>query len=1235
MQTARPIVNSRSIIAGVIGLFLATSLAIATTAPSSPESAVYWDGDSLLGLDVWDEPAPYFDMDRRVLREPGDLEHAGALSVVLPRYRVWAEDGHLDVIVQSGLDAAELLRMRMEVEVVGSDGAGLHRVSIFNPAPQMIFFPAIPDELSPAGEGLLRVRLYDGDKQIAEVNEPFRVESGPGVASSGAIPIRIANSAAAVVDGMPITVGVPFPRGALSTTDNLRLVALDGDGDREIPVQVDTVARWSRHGSIQWVHCHFVIDLAGQPQELELRYGSDVRRMEREPMAVGGGKDGLPTVDAGLLRLDGGLWYDVSAAGDWVEVMRAAGFSGGFIEHEDGRVYRMDSDAGWKIESLGPERLMIARRGWYREPESGAGFCQYIARFVIFRDSPVVRLFFTWIFTGDGNRDRIRNMGWSFDLPEGFVGDGFQADASNDPLWLDGTSLLQWDFEHFDVMAPAGIVEVDGGRAPGVAAVKGRGVRTFLGVRDFWQNYPSELEFGDGALLFHNWPRHNRPAGHTFDKQLITARGAPAQSASAARYAHEDADQLTDSEWRLNAVQARYAHEGQVLSFRLPDAFATDPIYSAANDSREGGSPEWQSGDVESINAQGVSRSEEVWLYFTPERSPLDRAVPFLNGLNAETVRAVVSPQWIADSGAMLEIHPQDWQQFPEEERIYEMVALSPAKANEHLGIYGMWIYGDIPAWGLNLERRAPELYRSLRKRHLGWPYPWLPFARSGDPRFFKLADAATRKTIDSGYCHFVGDDIEALLGPEMGSRRKIGLWDRGLVPWAARGDTSVRGYENRVDFLLDSWFLTGYPRAKDMLETIGPMFKNKDGGYPREMSQFGRSTQAQLKTCVQLYEYSGDPWFGVAAQAYGRGHANGASREHPSRTYGGRHWDTGDREYNRFSGDPQFADFYLNRHLQRLVSESERTDFNTRHPVYPAKADGWRLTGDEYFLRRTVDAIDSFVAWVRDADDPPYMQGTIHGTSSNRYYTFFTPYTLRWLPHALWAVADAGYRPAPIPSLRNAYFPTDGPVRIAYRKEQNQPLSIALRVRTGVHPTARAAAGAPPYTFLLENSAGEPVASGEWPGQDDLTLEVEAEEPDDTYFLTLNYPRRPAPLAVPTTSYDTKEVVLIPPGQPLPNDGYLAVLAWWFHVPHDVDSFTVHFARHGSASVWNPAGERVWSHSKDGTGQPMTARITVPAEFAGQLWRITQPPAGTTLDPAIPPLISLSPSSWFVPKSD
>ncbi len=957
----------------------------------------------------YDMPLPvYENTGGGIVSQPFIGDPLPALSGSLARCRFWAEDRHLDLFIEIG--QLEGRQASLDIIIKGDNRQQLASYHIKSQSPLFAVYPPIPESLMEGGSGEVEVHLTLDDASRETVTLPFTVERSRPVPSAGNVPLHIANEDHISAQAIPQTVGVPFPRGAIYDAEHMRLMRIDENGQRhEVPVQIDVVKRWSRFGSIKWVHLHFSADLHGEAVNLELEYGPTVFRTER-PIIEVRERDGFPFVDAGMIVVNDSIAFSSEPGEQPREIMQLKALQGAYVEHEDGRLFELPEDTHWLVESRGPERVVLKSEGWYREQNSDEGFCLYIARVVIFRDSPLIRLHLSWIFTGDGNRDRIASMGWRFPYAGDAQATGILSSFAENSQWLTATGLVQWDYDHYDVFSTDGHIEAfAGARAPGVAAISSPDHRVYFGARDFWQNYPSEIAFADQTLWFNNWPRRNREAQVTFEGELLGSGGPPALS-SAARYTQQKEGQLTYSEWHLAAVQLRHAHEGSTLDFRLPEAFGRDPIHSAANNHRN---PEWIANEIETVNAQGISRTEEMWLYLTSAETSVEESTNVMQSLNDATARVVVDLAWIAKSLALYEFHPQDWEQFPQEETVYELVALSPYSIREHLGIYGMWIFGDLPAWGLNLREKAPTLYRAYRKRHLGWPYPWMPFARSGDPRLFRLAEAATRQIIDAGYCHYVDETVRELLGHEFGPQRTTGIVDRGLIPWASRGGVSTRSYESRVDFLLDAWFLAGIQRASDMALAKAAMLKGSEDDPFHRAGGFGRHTSVPLKSFVQLYEHLHDPWIAGAAMAVAQGHMQGSSSEHSEGNYGGRIWDTSDREYNRFSGCPEFADFYLNRHVRRAVSETERTNWNARFPMYPPKADGWRITGDEYYLRRTVNALDTAIDTISTEPAEPYLSGV--GNPRGRNYTFFTPHTLRWLPHTLWAIDDAGYRPEPI----------------------------------------------------------------------------------------------------------------------------------------------------------------------------------------------------------------------------
>ena len=1093
------------------------------------------------------------------------------------------------------------------------------------PGAQFALYPALPKGFS--GQARLELKWMVGKRVIAEDEKMFRVERFPEpVPRTGRVRLRVANGPGVTQTGMPVTAGVPFPRGVLADTANLRLV---DEAGRELPLQVSETARWSKFGTVKWVLCDFTVDLAGGARELYLEYGPHVSR--QTGVLLGSGSPArFPALDAGRLRFANGLWYDAAGNGRHQKVLEAGALSGAFVEREDGRVYRMPEHGAYEVEEQGPEKLVLRRKGWYRD---GAGdeFCQYLVRYVIHRNSPVLRVFHTWIFTGDGNRERIADMGWRFPLAEGFRPCGFLAAFDPDGQWLEGDYLLQWDYAHYEVASGGTTRDFPGRRAPGAAAAVSSGVRLYFGAKDFWENYPSELEFRDGAFWFHNWPRHNKAARWTLDKELIAASGPPALP-SAARYAREAPDKLTRSEWTLNVVQARFAHEGRLLAFRLPDAIGEDPIWSAASAGLRGEAP-CEKGNVQTANAQGISRTEELWLYLAPANVDQSEAVRLLQGLNDETLRAVVDPAWVAGSGAFYEIHPQDWTNFPEDERLFELVALAYGRWQEQMGVYGKWIYGDIPGYQWNLDRRETRLYRAYRKRHHGWPYSWTPYARSGDPRLLKLAEGSTRQNIDANFCHYVGEEVVQRLADmtvTYPTVRRVGLVSRGLLPWASRSVTA-RCYECQCDFLWAAYYLTGYHRAKDVALLWGAQTKKEEPysswpGNNRVATNNGRTEVTLLKSYLEMYEATFDPWFLVFAHAIAEGRA---LLYRKGMSYG-TDWAAGDREFLRFTGDEgEFRDYYL-AYARMLGGHLLQVTGGWGHryyaPMVEPNAYAWHVTRDRYHLRRLSYFLHIMKSRVWDGEKPDYWRG---------HFTAFSPslnaWTLQYFPLALAALSEAGHRPEPVHNICRLRGPA--PPVIALKKETGRP--VAMTIRASGRQTLKG-----PYTIL--GPEGEVFSAGEWQSKREFYLRqpggfplvIPGAAPAGVYRLKIE--NAPA-LAVPMTEdLATPEVMLFDPEElvPLTHCWFRVgrgVKRFWVELPLNVEDTRVPLRQ---VSVWGPEGKLAWrlSWTPDGYASvnPARAEITVGTEQAGKLWLITGVAHGFRVDPQIPPRYSASPQKWF-----
>lgn len=1166
---------------------------------SMPERQVYLDAPEGRRAQLLDTLEPRFD-------EP--------VRIRLSKYRYPAEDRHLDAIVWTTPPEGERLLGQLDILLKDADGHTQVEHAIESLSPSGWFFSIGFPEAMVGTSGTLEIVWRDGDREIARGSAPFHVDEPSGVARTGRVPLRLLNEPGAVLRNAPMTVGVPFPRGALPDADRVRLYDEFG---REQPLQARVSARWSRFGPVKWLLCDFTADLEGEPREWFLEYGSresGVGRPEPVASAVDGSgwvsmdvdttHTGFPEMDAGALRFGpDGIAFDAAGNGAFVPALSADALTGAFVRHANGKVYRPDPATPFVIEESGPAKIVIRRTGWYVAKSQWAvdigqlaagdsvaisdpRFCQYVTRYVIHHGSPLVRIFHTWIFTGDGNRDRIDEMGWRFEAFAPVTDGAFLLDADTGS-WAETAHLVQHDYRHYLLSAGD---EVFSGRTPGVSSARIGDVRVTLGAKDFWQNFPSELAVDDAGLTFYNWPRHNPPA--TFERPVPPS----------AAFLH------------------RFAHEGKRLDFRLPEEYATAAggIWAPATRRRD---KHWLQDRPETANAQGIARTEELFLLFSPSGTQRDEASPVMRGLNDESLRAVVDPAWLAASGVFGDIHPRDRERYAEDEHLYEQVVKAPGRWNEHLGFYGMWLHGDVPAWGINFENRTATLYRAIRKNHHGWPIGWLPFARSGDPRMLKPAEAATRQMLDANFCHYASEDVDAAVAPFY---RRQGWWKRSLLPWAAFQGPVTRDYTVDCDYIWQAYYLTGYTRARDVALLFGLLTQHDHG-----VARGPRWTTSMLPSYLDMYQATFDPWFLAASHAIIRLHLRLYPQDAPvddltEQITGGSFWRPANLAFQQYTRDED------TRLLARnyAVSWSSPRAYATGSawmtlalPHIPMSVHAYHSSGNRLHLDRAAAYLDLARMQVYDGPEES-ARGSI--TRGGTAMGIFTGYYIKQFPLALGAFERAGHQPDPVP---NPFWLSDHDgdrgrqprLEILMRKT-DRPFSLQIDARQDNN------------AYTLYGPDGEvfqsgSVASGE-------RLDMPADAPQGIYRLQGGSRYLLAPVADP----DIPEVIAF---QRDDNGttvaGGLHELQYWFKVPEATRSFWVQLPAQRSQldrrSIWNPDGVRVWDSHHDWTLEAEAERveIEVTPNTAGRLWRITG--SAFRIDPEIPPYFSVSRRKWFDPE--
>lgn len=1008
-------------------------LVLMNTAFASPVEQKKQDG-TLFVVQPITEALPFFD-NRRIHPDSDAPEGSPPNAAVttslplpcprpinaLPTRSVFpAEDRTVDAVVWFDAEKYPPGSYRLRVTLCPVDGGGAvvaEGVSDKLRHPKNFVSIGVPERFF-GKDVILKVALLDeASRESGDATFPLKIAASQPVPSKATIPLRFSPEHN-VAPGSPCRVGLPLPRGLFFPGEkSLRLTDSEG---KEVAADFQITGRWAPYGSVKWVLVNFLIPLESVRGDFRVEVLPTRDSPDGSDATITKGSRMTAKELAEFARSQGSKLGDRSGA----SLVTEAFLRGGFVEHASGANYRgwrhetlltggrkfvVPDDATWIVESSGETAMTASCADWFVEPDTGARFCKFTARVTIYPQSPFLDFQYTWIFTGDGNRDRIRSMGWNF-FAEGFQPEGFLVEERDTPVA--GEYLLQFDSTSFEIKDNDRKVLHTGTRSLGLAAGKIGTSHVMMGVRDFWENFPSEMGLSREGFTFFLWPKHGAPRTH----------GTTAK----------------------NAYRLWFAHEGEVLSFALPMELMEGPLYTALS----GVEPPFAHGVPESVNAQGIAKSTEIRFHVSGGEDR-ERIRKWFDGWNARSSDPFVDPKWIAQTGVFPDFYPADPEKFPSFEDDYRLGALWPARLQEALQVYGKWIYGDIPMVG-NIDEGTVGLFRAYDKAHWGWPYSWMPYARSGVPQYRKLADAGTRMMTDTAYCHYVSQEVEAqfaALPPRAQWAfyqpfRARGWNNEGLIPWAGGywGATS-RMYCDRIDHIFDQWHLTGYAPglavAWDWMALTKLEEPDRFGRGPiLSVKNRTRWTDNLLRQYLVAYEETFDPWFIFGAHAIAEMHL--WMEKHDG--WNGHPWQGGITDFLRYTRNPEYSAFYLRYARHWLEPALMQTVWGDVAPLIQPGVEAWRLSGDEWFLQRARFYADALHMMIRTDLEPVDYQGWLATGGSNEAGLFYGWY-LRWAPLLLSALAPLPDPPASIP---NGFF-----LDIAASREGGPPVEIPeIRLR-------------------------------------------------------------------------------------------------------------------------------------------------------------------------------------------
>ena len=304
-------------------------------------------------------------------------------------------------------------------------------------------------------------------------------------ADTSEVQLAVRNPLDIAVDNWPVTSGVPFPQGQLSSSDHVRLLV----GNAEVPAQIETTARWP-DGSIKWLLVTFTTDIAAaETGQYRLQYGSQVRRASFT--------QGISIDEEGELRIDtGAIQLTIDRAGNLAELeregrllLRQESVCASHATDSEAATYNtLGSQANIVVEERGPLRAVVKVTSWLTGSR-GERLMRVEKRIMAYRGAAFLHVQHTFVLDQPRKFTNLEQLVYRVPIPETetmwhvpTVGD------SEITLQHAGSSAWQ----RFD----RELVTVAGGKeTPSPDRIVGSIVAdhpdgALIAVRDFWQNYP-------------------------------------------------------------------------------------------------------------------------------------------------------------------------------------------------------------------------------------------------------------------------------------------------------------------------------------------------------------------------------------------------------------------------------------------------------------------------------------------------------------------------------------------------------------------------------------------------------------------------------------------------------------------------------------------------------------------------------------------------------------------------
>ncbi len=583
-------------------------------------------------------------------------------------------------------------------------------------------------------------------------------------------------AAPAAPDG--VSWGVPWPEGKIQKSTPLALHSADG---KSIPVQTWTLAYWP-DGSIKWSGLAIG---AGPNTAGPLQLSAGTPAAPARPISATEDAVQIEVKNGDVrcvIPKSGAVLFSDLYVGAR-EVAKDARLA---LQVEDrsqqaeGITQRTDFTS--KIEKVtleqnGPVRAVVKIEGEHFSEKTGRALLPFVVRLYFYAgDREPVRIVHSFVYNGDPHRDFIKAIGMTFTVPFAeelqnrhmrFVGDGSGAweqpalllpgyrgrvsaqiyadqlagrrtpnladyDANTQsaittcPIWND-TRLTQLGPNSFAISkrttdGASWLHVTDGRRALGLAVLGDCSGGIAVGLKNFWQRYPSSLEMnhatkGAGELTVWFWsPDADAMDLRTYDEELT--------------YVNATELAVNYEDWKPGwgtAYGVASTHELTLWPFAAMPS------------------------DEETV-AMAKTCAATPALVCTPEYYHAQKVFGYWTLPN----RADPVEKWVEDTVAGYIKYDHDQ---IEERQWYGFWDYGDVMHNYDIGRHD-WRY-DIGGWAWTNDELAPDMLL------------WTQFLRTGDPQVYRMAENMTRQNSEVDVYHM------GLFYP-LGSRHSVNHWGDG-----------------------------------------------------------------------------------------------------------------------------------------------------------------------------------------------------------------------------------------------------------------------------------------------------------------------------------------------------------------------------------------------------------------------------------------------------------------------